>query len=52
MGQIVSCGDSNKLGAWTQTSPRRACYRSLDDYKTVVHLFERRVFFAGGFGII
>ena len=43
-GQTVMCRDWNKLIAWTQAPSRQACYRSLDDYKSVVHSLERHAF--------
>ena len=43
-GQVVQCRDWNKLIAWTQAPKRNACYRSLDDYRTVAHSLERHAF--------
>ena len=43
-GQILLCRDWDKLIAWTQAQPRQACYRTLDDYKTVYHPLERHAF--------
>lgn len=43
-GQTTMCRDWNKLVAWTQAPSQQACYRSLDDYKTVKHSLERHAF--------
>ena len=43
-GQIVQCRDLNALQNWIYNPERNACFKTLDEYKTVKHSLEEFAF--------